>query len=73
MLYQALEPKVECFDKCTRITGLILLTTTSVFTMLTFLYMKGLVEGLEDANLKEVEQIFEQFRECVIESGICRK
>ena len=71
MLYQALVPKQECIDKIVNIVKLLLITTTTVSSVLTFVYIQKLATGLENAGLGEVKEIFEQLRECVLESHIC--
>lgn len=71
MLYQALAPKQECIDKIVNVVKLLLITTTTVSSVLTFVYIQKLATGLENAGLGEVKEIFEQLRECVLESHIC--
>lgn len=71
MLYEALTPKRECLDKTLKIVKLLLMATTTFSSVLTFFYIQQLATGLEKADLNEVKEIFEQLRECVIESHIC--
>ena len=71
MFYQALNSKIECFDKCVKMTEIFLLTSTAVFTMLTFMYLKELSEGLENANFGSIETTFEELKECIIRAHIC--
>ena len=71
MLYEALRSKSECSDKFLRVVKILLMATTAISSMLTFVYIQQLAIGLEKANLNEVKEIFEQLRECVIESHIC--
>ena len=71
MLYEALTPKRECLDKTLKIVKLLLMATTTFSSVLTFFYIQQLAKGLEKADLNELKDIFEQLRECVIESHIC--
>ena len=71
MFYQALNSKIECFNKCVKITKLLLMTSTSVFSMLTFIYLEKLVEELKNTDFESVVETFKEFRECVARSHIC--
>ena len=66
-----LNSKIECFDKCIKITEIFLLTGTTVFTMLTFMYLKDMTEALRNANFDSVEKTFEELKECITKSGLC--
>ena len=71
MFYQALNSNIECFNKCVKITKLLLLTGTAIFNMLTFIYIKELSEALQDANFGSVEETFEELKECIVRAHIC--
>ena len=71
MFYQPLNSKIEYFDKCFKITNLLLMTSTTVFTMLTFIYLKELSESLQHADFSSIEETFEYLKECIINAHIC--
>ena len=71
MFYQMLNSKIECFDKCVKVTEIFLLSSTTVFTMLTFLYLKEMSETLQHENFGSIEDTFEELKECITRSGIC--
>ena len=71
MFYQALNSKIECFDKCVKVTKLLLMTSTAVCSMLTFVYLKELSEGLENADFNSIETTFEELKECIVRAHIC--
>ena len=71
MFYQALNSNIECFNKCVKITKLLLLTGTAIFNMLTFIYIKELSEALQNANFGEIEETFEELKECIVRAHIC--
>ena len=71
MFYQALNSNIECFNKCVKVTKLLLMASTAICSMLTFVYIKELSESLQDANFGSVEETFEDLRECIIRAHIC--
>ena len=71
MLYEALTPKRERLDNILKTIKFLLMATTAFSSALTLFYIQQLATGLEKADLNEVKEIFEQLRECVIESHIC--
>lgn len=71
MNYHILGDNKDLLDKCINISKLILMTSTTTFSFLTFYYLKQLAEGLEKLDLKQLFGIFEELRECIIESHIC--
>ena len=71
MFYQALNSKIECFDKCIKVTEIFLLSSTTVFTMLTFVYLKEMTDVLRNVDFNSIEDTFDDLKECIIKSGIC--
>lgn len=71
MFYQALNSKIECFDKCIKVTEIFLLSSTTVFTMLTFVYLKEMTDVLRNVDFNIIEDTFDDLKECIIKSGIC--
>lgn len=71
MFYQALNSKIECFDKCIKVTEIFLLSSTTVFTMLTFVYLKEMTDVLRNVDFSIIEDTVDDLKECIIKSGIC--
>ena len=71
MFYQALNSKIECFDKCIKVTEIFLLSSTTVFTMLTFVYLKEMTDVLRNVDFNIIEDTVDDLKECIIKSGIC--
>ncbi len=71
MFYQALNSKIECFDKCIKVTEIFLLSSTAVFTMLTFVYLKETTDVLRNVDFNSIEDTFDDLKECITKSGIC--
>jgi len=44
---------------------------TSIFSFLTFEYIKHMADGLENSNLQEVVNTFAELKECIEKSHIC--
>lgn len=64
-------PKNDKCDKCLKISTLIVMSGTTVFSFLSFVYLEQLATGLQNANLSEVVGIFSELRQCIIASHIC--
>mgnify|MGYP006426325435 CR=1 FL=1 len=71
MFYQALNSKIECFDKCIKATEIFLLSSTTVFTILTFVYLKEMTDVLRNVDFNSIEDTFDDLKECITKSGIC--
>ena len=71
MLYQALSAKTEILDKCINISKLILMLGTTTFSLLTFIYLKELTNGLQKLDFKQTFELFHELKECIIDSHIC--
>ena len=71
MFYQLLNSKAEAWEKCVSITKIIFLASNTAFSMLTFLYLKAVVEKLEDMDLSNAFSLFDELKECIIKSHIC--
>ena len=75
MVYHSLNmempaPTDKC-DRCLKISSLIMMTGTTVFSFLSFVYLEQLSMGLKNANLTEIVNIFTELRQCIIASHIC--
>lgn len=75
MIYEPLlevrEKKGRC-HYCSDVTKIILSFSTTIFTFLTYRYLKAIAEGIQNSNINEVVGIFEELRECIEASGICQ-
>jgi len=76
MIYEPLVKTKENGNKCRYCVYSIIVTmtfSTSVFTFLTYQYLKAIAEGIENSNINEVVGIFEELRDCIEASGVCQK
>lgn len=61
----------DCEDRCIKVMKLLLMTVSASMSVFTFLYIKNLSDSLNDADLGNIESIFEDLKECVVKSHIC--
>ena len=71
MTYQMLKSGSTSEDRCIKVMKLFLMTVSASMSIFTFLYIKNLSDSLNDADLGNIESIFEDLKECVVKSHIC--
>ena len=74
MIYEPLlevKEKKSKYRYCIDVINITLAFSTTIFTFLTYQYLKAIADGIKDSDIKEVVGIFEGLKECVEEAGFC--